>query len=183
VNFATILGWLLFLTWFTGLTEYYVPPKRRFTYGLHSVISQKMATFVTTAVRTSNPSKSMENICLRLCTKYVEDKFVLRSALKRTAMSRSLSNIKCQCGGTGRHGLAVIDWSQLCTFLPKDGDSVKSPKSCFYVKKTRQRIWLKKQIILLHWNLCINAIRGSHRKNLRAIFHIVLAQCILVCSH
>jgi hypothetical protein len=31
-----------------------VPPKRRFIYGLHGVISQKMAIFITTAVRTSN---------------------------------------------------------------------------------------------------------------------------------
>jgi hypothetical protein len=31
-------------------------PKRQFTYGLHSAISQKMATFITTAVRTSNPT-------------------------------------------------------------------------------------------------------------------------------
>jgi hypothetical protein len=31
-------------------------PKRRFTYGLHGSISQKMATFITTAVRASNPT-------------------------------------------------------------------------------------------------------------------------------
>jgi hypothetical protein len=31
------------------------PPKRRFTYGLHGAISQKMTKFITTAVRTSHP--------------------------------------------------------------------------------------------------------------------------------
>jgi hypothetical protein len=30
-----------------------VPPKRRFTYGLHDAISEKTATFTTAAVRTS----------------------------------------------------------------------------------------------------------------------------------
>jgi hypothetical protein len=34
----------------------YFPPKRRFAYELHGAISQKMATFVTTAVRISNPA-------------------------------------------------------------------------------------------------------------------------------
>jgi hypothetical protein len=35
----------------------YVPPKRRLTLnGLHGVISQKMVRFITTAVRTSNPT-------------------------------------------------------------------------------------------------------------------------------
>jgi hypothetical protein len=34
----------------------YVPPKRRFTYRLHSAISQKMAAFITTAVRTADPT-------------------------------------------------------------------------------------------------------------------------------
>jgi hypothetical protein len=33
-----------------------VPPKRRLTYGLHGSIPQRMATFITTAVRTSNPT-------------------------------------------------------------------------------------------------------------------------------
>jgi hypothetical protein len=31
-------------------------PKRRFTYRFHGTISQKRATFITTAVRTSNPT-------------------------------------------------------------------------------------------------------------------------------
>jgi hypothetical protein len=36
---------------------WYVSPKRRLTFnGLHSVISQKIVLFMTTAVRTSNPS-------------------------------------------------------------------------------------------------------------------------------
>jgi hypothetical protein len=39
-----------FSTW-----RWYVLPKRRFTYRLHSAISQTMAKFITTAVRTSNP--------------------------------------------------------------------------------------------------------------------------------
>jgi hypothetical protein len=35
----------------------YIPPKRRFTFnGLHGVISQKIVLFITTAVRTSNPT-------------------------------------------------------------------------------------------------------------------------------
>jgi hypothetical protein len=34
--------------------RWYVPPKRRFTYELHGVISQKMAIFITAVVRTSN---------------------------------------------------------------------------------------------------------------------------------
>jgi hypothetical protein len=34
-----------------------VPPKRRLTFnGLHGVISQKIELFITTAVRTSNPT-------------------------------------------------------------------------------------------------------------------------------
>jgi hypothetical protein len=39
----------------------YVPPKHRFTLnGLRGVISRKIVLFITTAVRTSNPTKSME---------------------------------------------------------------------------------------------------------------------------
>jgi hypothetical protein len=35
----------------------YVPPKRRLTFnGLHGIISQKIVLFITTAVRTSNPT-------------------------------------------------------------------------------------------------------------------------------
>jgi hypothetical protein len=34
----------------------YIPPKCRFTYRLHGAIFQKMATFITTAVGTSNPA-------------------------------------------------------------------------------------------------------------------------------
>jgi hypothetical protein len=37
----------------------YVPPKRRLTFnGLHCVISQKIALFITTTVRTSNPTST-----------------------------------------------------------------------------------------------------------------------------
>jgi hypothetical protein len=36
-----------------------VPPKRRLTFnGLHGVIAQKIQIFITTGVRTSNPTKS-----------------------------------------------------------------------------------------------------------------------------
>jgi hypothetical protein len=39
--------------------RWYVPPKRRLTLsGLHGVISQKMILFITTAVKTSNPTCS-----------------------------------------------------------------------------------------------------------------------------
>jgi hypothetical protein len=38
--------------------RWYVPPKRRFTYGLHGAISQKLAILITTAVRISNPTQS-----------------------------------------------------------------------------------------------------------------------------
>jgi hypothetical protein len=31
--------------------------RRRFTYRLHGAISQKMATFITTSVRSTNPSE------------------------------------------------------------------------------------------------------------------------------
>jgi hypothetical protein len=44
----------------------YDPPKRRSTYRLHGTISQKMATFITTAVRTSNLKYCLDfnvNIC------------------------------------------------------------------------------------------------------------------------
>jgi hypothetical protein len=34
---------------------------RRFTYGLHGVIAQKMTTFITTAVKTSNSTNPMGN--------------------------------------------------------------------------------------------------------------------------
>jgi hypothetical protein len=33
-----------------------VPPKRRFTYGAHGAISQKVVAFISTAVRTSDPT-------------------------------------------------------------------------------------------------------------------------------
>jgi hypothetical protein len=36
--------------------RWYIPPKRQFAYGLHGAISQKMATFITTAVRAWNPA-------------------------------------------------------------------------------------------------------------------------------
>jgi hypothetical protein len=36
--------------------NWYVPPKRRFIYRIHGAISQKMAVFITTSVRTSNPT-------------------------------------------------------------------------------------------------------------------------------
>jgi hypothetical protein len=40
----------------------YVPPKRRLTFnGLHDVISQKVVLFITTAVRTSNPTWKCPN--------------------------------------------------------------------------------------------------------------------------
>jgi hypothetical protein len=41
-------------------TRRHVPPKRRLTFnGLHGVISQKTELFITTAVRTSNPTQSL----------------------------------------------------------------------------------------------------------------------------
>jgi hypothetical protein len=47
--------------------ERYVPPKRLLTFnGLHGVISQKIVLFITTAVRTSNPTFSMF-CCLESC--------------------------------------------------------------------------------------------------------------------
>jgi hypothetical protein len=36
--------------------RWYIPPKHLFIYGLHSAVSRKMATFITTAVRSSNPT-------------------------------------------------------------------------------------------------------------------------------
>jgi hypothetical protein len=36
--------------------KWYVPPKRRSTYDPHGAMAQKMAIFMTTAVRTSNPT-------------------------------------------------------------------------------------------------------------------------------
>jgi hypothetical protein len=36
-----------------------VPPKLRFTYGLHGAVSQKMATFIATTVRTSTPTTEL----------------------------------------------------------------------------------------------------------------------------
>jgi hypothetical protein len=41
--------------------EAIVPPKRRFTYRLHGAISQKMATFITAALRTSDPTERRED--------------------------------------------------------------------------------------------------------------------------
>jgi hypothetical protein len=47
-----LLSFLLPLRW-----RRYVPPKRRLTLnGLHGVIFQKMVLFITTSVRTSNPT-------------------------------------------------------------------------------------------------------------------------------
>jgi hypothetical protein len=42
----------------TSIFRRYVPPKHRFTYGLHGTISLKMATLITTTVRTSNPKST-----------------------------------------------------------------------------------------------------------------------------
>jgi hypothetical protein len=36
--------------------RWYTPPKCWFTFGIHGAISQKMVTFITTLVRTSNPT-------------------------------------------------------------------------------------------------------------------------------
>jgi hypothetical protein len=48
------LAWLIFRPW---RWRRYVPPKRRLTFnGLHGVVSQKMVLFISTAVRTSNPT-------------------------------------------------------------------------------------------------------------------------------
>jgi hypothetical protein len=48
------LVWLNPQPWKWGL---YIPPKRQLTVnGLHGVISQKIVLFITTAVRTSNPT-------------------------------------------------------------------------------------------------------------------------------
>jgi hypothetical protein len=48
-------GQLIFRPW---RWRRYVPPKRRLTLnGLHGVISEKIVLFITTAVRTSNPTK------------------------------------------------------------------------------------------------------------------------------
>jgi hypothetical protein len=42
----------------------YVPQKRRLTFnGLHGVIAQKTVLFITTAVRTSNPTKIKLSLC------------------------------------------------------------------------------------------------------------------------
>jgi hypothetical protein len=50
-------GFLLRLFFRPWRWRRYVPPKRRLTLnGLHGVISQKMALFITTAVITSNPT-------------------------------------------------------------------------------------------------------------------------------
>jgi hypothetical protein len=45
----------------TGGKQKYVPPKRRLALnGLNTVISQKAVFFITTAVRTSNPTNDYE---------------------------------------------------------------------------------------------------------------------------
>jgi hypothetical protein len=50
-------GFLLSLFFRPWKWRRYVPPKRRLTLkGLHGVISQKLVLFITTAVRTSNPT-------------------------------------------------------------------------------------------------------------------------------
>jgi hypothetical protein len=43
-------------------------PKRRFKYGLRGTISQKMATFITAAVRTSNPTCQLQCLSKRMET-------------------------------------------------------------------------------------------------------------------
>jgi hypothetical protein len=47
--------------------SWYVPTKRRFTYGLHGAISQKMATFISTGVRTTDPANKVPNYCMLYC--------------------------------------------------------------------------------------------------------------------
>jgi hypothetical protein len=51
-----------------------VPPKRRLTFNrLHGIISQKTVFFITTAVRTSNPTQNSFRIMYNnsVCTRYV----------------------------------------------------------------------------------------------------------------
>jgi hypothetical protein len=51
-------GFLLNLFFGTWRRRRYVPPKRQLTLnGLHGLISQKIVLFITTAVRTSNPTQ------------------------------------------------------------------------------------------------------------------------------
>jgi hypothetical protein len=52
--FTLILAQLLFRSW--RCRRYFLPKHRLTLNGLHGVISQKMALFKTTAVRTSNPT-------------------------------------------------------------------------------------------------------------------------------
>jgi hypothetical protein len=40
----------------------FLPPKRRFTYGIHGAISQMTSTFITTAVRTSHLAQPRRNL-------------------------------------------------------------------------------------------------------------------------
>jgi hypothetical protein len=62
------LAELIFLSW---RWRRYVTPKRRLTLnGLHSVISQKIVLFTTTAVRTSNPSKLFKSTVKECQIKY-----------------------------------------------------------------------------------------------------------------
>jgi hypothetical protein len=50
-----LLAWLILRPW---RWRRYVPPKRRLNFnGLHGVISQNIVVLITTAVRTSNPSR------------------------------------------------------------------------------------------------------------------------------
>jgi hypothetical protein len=57
--------------------RWYLLSKRRFIYGLHGAVSQKMATFITTAVRTSNPISLLLQfpypICLSWLTFYLSN--------------------------------------------------------------------------------------------------------------
>jgi hypothetical protein len=111
----------------------YVPPKHRLTLnGLHGVISQKMLLFITTAVRTSNPTSfkwSTYSISLFISGMYLCVSFVR----VHTGLRKQLEVHKTQAGNTTnkKHKTAyiiIINYAIMILFVsvPKSINSLTS---------------------------------------------------------
>jgi hypothetical protein len=90
-NAGFLLGWFLPWRW-----RWYLPLKHRLTYGLRDAISQKIATFITTAVRTSNPTswaqfqklcrmKYLGRLTILLTLQWIQESFLYITAYQHFA--------------------------------------------------------------------------------------------------
>jgi hypothetical protein len=87
-------------------------PKRRFVYGLHGAMSQKMATFVVTAVRTSDPTRALVYSDKSLGT----NKIPCIHRDRRDAI-RFLSRFLVARPTLSKNTLSDFIWRRFCVFL------------------------------------------------------------------